>query len=201
MGLPCARPRKVTGLPWASRNFPSIGTCAPRSWSNPTRCNRPGGARTCVCVLAKDVPAMHISSIVTAASAARRGQKFFQRFRARRIASFLLVIPSQAGVHSPVAKVKMDNAPLLRRALRAIGSADVRSGVLPPQSGLRRDDGDWGFFETPTHTARVETRSHTDRIALVVDLFTDALPTKRMQSAFRLLVPGPWSLVPMSKQM
>jgi hypothetical protein len=25
-------------------------------------------------------------------------------------------------------------------ALRAIGFADVRSGILPPQSGLRRDD-------------------------------------------------------------
>jgi hypothetical protein len=31
-------------------------------------------------------------------------------------------------------------APLLRRALRAIGLADVRSGILPPQSGFRRND-------------------------------------------------------------
>jgi len=34
----------------------------------------------------------------------------------------------------------MDDAPLLRRALRAIGFADVRYGILPSQSGLRRDD-------------------------------------------------------------
>jgi hypothetical protein len=34
-----------------------------------------------------------------------------------------------------------DDATLLRRALRAIGFADVRSGILPPQSGFRRNDG------------------------------------------------------------
>jgi hypothetical protein len=34
----------------------------------------------------------------------------------------------------------MDYTPLLRPALRAIGCAGVRSGVLPPQSGLRRND-------------------------------------------------------------
>jgi hypothetical protein len=31
-------------------------------------------------------------------------------------------------------------APSLALALRAIGCADVRSGILPAQSGLRRDD-------------------------------------------------------------
>jgi hypothetical protein len=34
----------------------------------------------------------------------------------------------------------MDYAPLLWRALRAIGFADVRSGILPPRSGFRRND-------------------------------------------------------------
>jgi len=33
-------------------------------------------------------------------------------------------------------KIKMDYAPLLRRARWAIGCADVRSGILPPQSGF-----------------------------------------------------------------
>ena len=37
-------------------------------------------------------------------------------------------------------KIKMDDRPLLRPALRAIGFADVRFGFLPPQSGLRRND-------------------------------------------------------------
>ncbi|MGH8110519.1 MAG: hypothetical protein ACREPL_01045, partial [Rhodanobacteraceae bacterium] len=31
------------------------------------------------------------------------------------------------------------NSPHPRLALRAIGSADVRSGILPPQSGSARD--------------------------------------------------------------
>jgi hypothetical protein len=35
-------------------------------------------------------------------------------------------------------KIKMDYAPLLRRALWAIGFADVRSGILPSQSGFDR---------------------------------------------------------------
>ena len=35
---------------------------------------------------------------------------------------------------------KMDYAPLLRRALWAIGFADVRFGILPPQSGFHRDE-------------------------------------------------------------
>jgi hypothetical protein len=35
-------------------------------------------------------------------------------------------------------KTKMDYAPLLRRALWAIGFADVRSGILPSQSGFDR---------------------------------------------------------------
>src|SRR5690348_9270004 len=39
----------------------------------------------------------------------------------------------------PSGESKMEDAPLLRRALRAIGFADVRSGILPPQSGFRRD--------------------------------------------------------------
>ena len=34
----------------------------------------------------------------------------------------------------------MDDRPLLRPALRAIGLADVRFGFLPPHSGLRRND-------------------------------------------------------------
>ena len=35
---------------------------------------------------------------------------------------------------------ELDDRPLLRPALRAIGAADVRSGILPSQSGVRRDD-------------------------------------------------------------
>ncbi|HET7300473.1 MAG TPA: hypothetical protein VFJ01_07440 [Oleiagrimonas sp.] len=35
---------------------------------------------------------------------------------------------------------KMDYSPLLPSALRAIGFADVRSGILPSQSGFRRND-------------------------------------------------------------
>ena len=35
----------------------------------------------------------------------------------------------------------LDYRPLLRPALRAIGFADVRSGILPPQSRLRENDG------------------------------------------------------------
>jgi len=34
----------------------------------------------------------------------------------------------------------MDFAPLLRRALRAIRCANVRSGILPPQSRFRGND-------------------------------------------------------------
>ena len=35
---------------------------------------------------------------------------------------------------------RMDYAPLLRRALRAIRCANVRSGILPPQSRFRGND-------------------------------------------------------------
>ncbi|MES2404812.1 MAG: hypothetical protein V4567_10835 [Pseudomonadota bacterium] len=35
-------------------------------------------------------------------------------------------------------KIKMDYSPPPRLALRAIGFADVRSGILPPQSGFHR---------------------------------------------------------------
>ncbi len=35
---------------------------------------------------------------------------------------------------------KMDDALLPRIVLRAIRNANVRSGILPPQSGVRRDD-------------------------------------------------------------
>jgi hypothetical protein len=35
-----------------------------------------------------------------------------------------------------ITKIKMDDAPLLRRALRAIGFVDVRSGILPSRSGF-----------------------------------------------------------------
>jgi hypothetical protein len=35
---------------------------------------------------------------------------------------------------------KMDYRLLLQPALRAVSFADVRSGILPPQSGLRRND-------------------------------------------------------------
>jgi hypothetical protein len=38
----------------------------------------------------------------------------------------------------PASKVKMDYSPHPRLALRAIGCADVRSGILPPQSGSPR---------------------------------------------------------------
>ncbi|HEX7324902.1 MAG TPA: hypothetical protein VF292_06070 [Rhodanobacteraceae bacterium] len=43
----------------------------------------------------------------------------------------MLVIPAEAGIQLAVAKIKMDYTPLLRRALRAIGLADVRFGILP----------------------------------------------------------------------
>jgi len=42
----------------------------------------------------------------------------------------LMVIPAQVGIHS-FREIKMDYAPLVRRALRAIGCADVRYGILP----------------------------------------------------------------------
>jgi len=35
---------------------------------------------------------------------------------------------------------ELDYAPLLRRALRAIRFANVRFGILPSQSGFRRND-------------------------------------------------------------
>jgi hypothetical protein len=37
-------------------------------------------------------------------------------------------------------KKKLDYTRLLSRALRAIRCANVRSGILPPQSGFRRND-------------------------------------------------------------
>jgi hypothetical protein len=37
-------------------------------------------------------------------------------------------------------QTKMDYAPLLRRALRAIRQANVRFGILPPQSRFRGND-------------------------------------------------------------
>jgi hypothetical protein len=37
-------------------------------------------------------------------------------------------------------KIKMDYSPHPRLALRAIRCANVRFGILPPQSGLRRND-------------------------------------------------------------
>ncbi|HEX7325601.1 MAG TPA: hypothetical protein VF292_09655 [Rhodanobacteraceae bacterium] len=52
----------------------------------------------------------------------------------------MLVILAKAGIQVVVPKLKMDYPPLLRRALRAIGFADVRFGIVPSQSGLRRND-------------------------------------------------------------
>jgi len=49
-----------------------------------------------------------------------------------------LVIPAKAGIQWS-AKT-LDYSPHPRLALRAIGFADVRYGILPAQSGLRRDD-------------------------------------------------------------
>jgi len=81
----------------------------------------------------------------------------------RRAPLLLIVNPAQAGSH-PFREIKMDCAPLVRRALRAIGCADVRYGVpgsspgqaLPPQSGLRRDDGALKVFvKSPFHTTGV----------------------------------------------
>jgi hypothetical protein len=51
----------------------------------------------------------------------------------------LIVIPALAGGHSAFSAMTMADAPLLRRALGAIRPADVRSGILPSQSGFRRD--------------------------------------------------------------
>ena len=48
------------------------------------------------------------------------------------------------GIHRALprsAKIKMDYTRLLPRALRAIRYANVRSGILPPQSRLRGNDG------------------------------------------------------------
>ncbi|HEX7324869.1 MAG TPA: hypothetical protein VF292_05905 [Rhodanobacteraceae bacterium] len=52
----------------------------------------------------------------------------------------MFVVPAKAGIQVAVPKVKMDYPPLLRRALRAIGFADVRFGILPSQSRLRGND-------------------------------------------------------------
>jgi hypothetical protein len=49
----------------------------------------------------------------------------------------LIVIPAQAGIHFDLWITRR----ILRLALRAIGFADVRFGILPSQSGLRRNDG------------------------------------------------------------
>jgi hypothetical protein len=55
------------------------------------------------------------------------------------------VIPAKAGIYVGLFSVaKMDDRPLLRPALRAIGYADVRSGILPSQSGFRRNDDNRG---------------------------------------------------------
>jgi uncharacterized protein len=52
----------------------------------------------------------------------------------------LSVIPAQAGIQPPSHTIKMDDAPPQRLALRAIHDANDRSGILPAQSGLRRND-------------------------------------------------------------
>jgi len=51
-----------------------------------------------------------------------------------------VVIPAKAGIHLDHARSKMDCALLLQRALQAIDFVDVRYGILPSQSGLRRND-------------------------------------------------------------
>jgi len=59
------------------------------------------------------------------------------------------VIPAKAGIQRLCfynrtprsARKALDDTPLLRRALRAIRFADVRSGILPPHSCFRRNDG------------------------------------------------------------
>ena len=50
---------------------------------------------------------------------------------------------SQRGLRSifEMSEIKMDYMLLLQHVLRAIRSPKVRAGILPPQSGLRRDDG------------------------------------------------------------
>jgi len=50
------------------------------------------------------------------------------------------VIPAKAGIHVDSFKRKMDYALLLQRALRAIDCVDVHFGILPSQSGFRRND-------------------------------------------------------------
>jgi len=53
------------------------------------------------------------------------------------------VIPAQAGIHFDLRDLiqeQMDYSPLPRLALRAIRSANVRSGILPPQSRFRGND-------------------------------------------------------------
>jgi len=44
-----------------------------------------------------------------------------------------------------VGRIKMDNARLLPRAVPAIRRANVRSGILPPQSRLRGNDDVVGY--------------------------------------------------------
>ncbi len=52
----------------------------------------------------------------------------------------LSVIPAQAGIHLDFEQKELDDAPPQRLPLRSIRDANVRSGILPAQSGLRRDD-------------------------------------------------------------
>jgi len=54
-----------------------------------------------------------------------------------------VVIPAQAGIQNLFntrSKATGLLASSMTLALRAIGCADVRFGILPPQSGLRRND-------------------------------------------------------------
>ena len=46
-----------------------------------------------------------------------------------------------------VKREALDYTRLLSRALRAIRCANVRSGILPPQSGVRRNDGIYADLE------------------------------------------------------
>ena len=48
--------------------------------------------------------------------------------------------PGQSPEPASLSGKELDDRPLLRPALRAIGAADVRSGILPSQSGVLQDD-------------------------------------------------------------
>ena len=64
----------------------------------------------------------------------------------------------------------MDYSPRQRLALRAVGSADVRSGTLPAQSGLRRNDGKWSVLTGPFDDTTFTKLPATNWTLLVQDV-------------------------------